>query len=93
MAGQTHPEQFHLQKEETFVLLHGEVELKLDGELSVLNKGDVVTIEPNTKHEFTSKFGCIIEEVSSTHFIDDSYYTDSKISDNKNRKTFVANWR
>ena len=57
-----------------------------------LKKGDVVTVEPGVRHEFSSTNGCIIEEVSSTHYVDDSYYTDESISKNKNRKTFVTHW-
>jgi sialic acid synthase SpsE/quercetin dioxygenase-like cupin family protein len=92
LPNQTHPEQYHKEKEETFVILHGDVDLKLDGVVKTLTKGDVITIEKNVRHEFTTKTGCIIEEVSSTHFINDSYYTDESISKNNNRKTFVTYW-
>jgi sialic acid synthase SpsE/quercetin dioxygenase-like cupin family protein len=92
LPNQTHPEQYHLQKEETFVILHGEVELILDGVKKVLKKGDVITIEKEVRHEFSTKTGCIIEEVSSTHYINDSYYTNESISKNKDRKTFVTHW-
>jgi len=92
LPNQTHPEQYHLQKEETFVILYGEVELTLDGVKKVLKKGDVITIEKEIRHEFTTKTGCIIEEVSSTHYINDSYYTDESIAKNKDRKTFVTHW-
>jgi sialic acid synthase SpsE/quercetin dioxygenase-like cupin family protein len=92
LPNQSHPEQYHLQKEETFVILYGEVELTLDGIKKVLKKGDVVTIEKEVRHEFTTKTGCIIEEVSSTHYINDSYYTDESIAKNKERKTFVTHW-
>ena len=57
-----------------------------------LNPGDVITIDPKVKHSFSSEKGCILEEVSSTHFVDDSYYTDSSIAQNNNRKTFVSYW-
>jgi sialic acid synthase SpsE/mannose-6-phosphate isomerase-like protein (cupin superfamily) len=89
---QKHPEQYHLQKEETFVVLHGEMELTLDGIKRTLKNGDVVTVERGVRHEFTTKTGCIVEEVSSTHFKDDSFYTDETIANNKNRKTFVTYW-
>jgi N-acetylneuraminate synthase len=92
LPNQTHPEQYHLQKEETFVILHGEVELILDGVKKILKKGDVITIEKEVRHEFSTKTGCIIEEVSSTHYINDSYYTNELISQNKDRKTFVTHW-
>jgi sialic acid synthase SpsE len=92
LPNQTHPEQYHKQKEETFVVLHGEVELSLNGTTQILKKGDVVTIEKEVRHQFTTKTGCIIEEVSSTHYLNDSYYTDESIAKNKDRKTFVTYW-
>ena len=92
LPGQRHPEQFHRQKEETFVVLHGAVELYLDDNLQLLEKGDVVTIEPGVRHKFKTVAGCVIEEVSSTHYVNDSYYTDDSISKNKNRKTFITHW-
>ena len=92
LPNQNHPEQYHNKKEETFHVLYGDVQLKLNGKLQALKKGDVVTVEPGVRHEFSSIDGCIIEEVSSTHYVDDSYYTDESISQNKNRKTFVTEW-
>jgi quercetin dioxygenase-like cupin family protein len=92
LPGQNHPEQYHKQKEETFIILHGTVELYLDNKLNLLKKGDIITIEPNVRHKFNTHTGCIIEEISSTHYINDSYYTDEAINTNKNRKTFITHW-
>lgn len=92
LPNQAHPEQYHKQKEETFVVLYGELDLKLDGQLIMLKTGDVITVEKNVKHEFSTSTGCIIEEVSSTHFVNDSFYTDENIQKCKNRKTFVTHW-
>lgn len=89
---QVHPGQYHKKKEETFVILHGEVSLTLDDTTKVMKEGDVHTIEPGTVHSFTSTTGCIIEEVSSTHYKDDSYYIDESIHENKHRKTLVTHW-
>tara|TARA_Y100000310_G_scaffold101532_1_gene99631 strand:+ start:7239 stop:8738 length:1500 start_codon:yes stop_codon:yes gene_type:complete len=89
---QYHPEQYHLQKEETFLVLFGELELTLDGETTILKTGDVVTVRPQVRHAFTSKTGAIIEEISSTHFANDSFYTDDTITQNKNRKTVLQYW-
>ena len=36
--------------------------------------GDVVTIEPETRHAFVSYDGAVIEEISSTHFVNDSFF-------------------
>jgi len=92
LPGQSHPEQYHKKKEETFVVLYGSVELLLDNQPHYLQKGDVITIEPGVRHKFKTLEGCVIEEVSSTHYKDDSYYTDKSISKNKNRKTFITHW-
>ena len=85
--------QYHKKKEETFVILHGAVDLYLNDEVNTLNKGDVITIEPEVRHRFETSGGCVIEEVSSTHYKDDSYYVDPAIAQNQNRKTFIPHWR
>lgn len=89
LPGQEHPEQYHKQKEETFVLLYGDAELYLNGEKTELKIGEAVTIKPWIEHEFYTKNGCVIEEISSTHYKDDSFYVDDYINDSKNRKTIV----
>ncbi len=93
LPGQAHPEQYHNQKEETFHVLWGEGQIKIDGNTKDMNPGDVITILPKERHYFESKNGLIIEEISSTHFIDDSFYTDESIMQNINRKTFLSHWR
>ncbi len=92
--GQHHPEQKHLKKEETFHLLHGELDLTLNGITRKMNKGDIITIERGTLHSFYSEVGAVIEEVSTTHFRDDSFYTDPLISeqDPLNRKSIIENF-
>jgi len=89
LPNQVHPEQYHLQKEETFCVIHGDLQLTLDDEIYMLNRGDIITILPEQRHTFVSKNGAVIEEISSTHLPDDSYYTDPKIDQNLNRKSFV----
>ena len=92
LPGQKHPEQYHKQKEETFHVLYGSVDLELDGQVRTCMPGDVITIEPETRHAFVSKDGAVIEEISSTHFKNDSFYTDEKIAANKQRKTLLTYW-
>lgn len=92
LPGQSHPEQFHKQKEETFHVLHGDIRLELDGKASVCRPGDVVTVEPGVRHAFSSESGAVIEEISSTHFKSDSFYTDPAINANTERKTSLAYW-
>ena len=92
LAGQNHPEQYHKQKEETFMVLEGELELVLDGVAQTCRLGDVVTVRPGVRHAFSSAQGAVIEELSSTHFVDDSFYTDEAINKNPNRKTMLTYW-
>jgi quercetin dioxygenase-like cupin family protein len=92
LPGQSHPEQYHKHKEETFHVLFGEITLKLDGQPQRCKPGDVITIAPGTKHAFRSDGGAVIEELSTTHFKDDSFYTDQAIMTNKQRKTLLTYW-
>jgi mannose-6-phosphate isomerase-like protein (cupin superfamily) len=90
--GQRHPEQYHKLKEETFHVLYGDVQLELDGKHQTCKPGDVITVNPGVRHAFHSNTGAVIEEISSTHISDDSYYTDPAINDNQNRKTLLSYW-
>jgi len=92
LPGQSHPEQYHKEKEETFHVLFGSVELYLDGVATKLKPGATTIVEPGVKHRFASTDGCVLEEISSTHFKDDSFYTDDKISQNQERKTIIRYW-
>jgi mannose-6-phosphate isomerase-like protein (cupin superfamily) len=92
LPAQHHPEQYHKMKEETFHVLHGEVHLFLNGEKRVCRPGDVVNIEPGVRHAFVSPTGSVIEEISSTHHKNDSFYTDESIMRNTARKTLLTYW-
>lgn len=92
LPNQNHPEQYHHKKEETFHVLFGDVQLYLNDKYQELTVGEAITIQPNVRHSFTTEKGCVIEEISSSHYNNDSYYSDEKISQNKNRKTFLKYW-
>jgi quercetin dioxygenase-like cupin family protein len=92
LPGQTHPEQLHKVKEETFHVLHGNVWVNIDGQEKQITRGDVVVIERGMKHSFGSNTGAVIEEISSTHSGEDSFYTDPKIMQNTDRKTLLTYW-
>jgi sialic acid synthase SpsE/mannose-6-phosphate isomerase-like protein (cupin superfamily) len=92
MPRQNHPEQYHREKEETFHVLYGSIQLALDGVLQTCKPGDVITVDPRVRHAFTSSEGAIIEEISSTHCKNDSFYTDPAIGENLNRKTLISFW-
>lgn len=92
LPGQKHPEQFHKVKEETFHLVWGDVTVALDGKERVCKPGDIVLIEREMRHAFASAGGAVIEELSSTHHGEDSYYTDEAIGQNRDRKTYLTYW-
>ena len=92
LPGQRHPEQLHKVKEETYHVQYGDVSLTLDGKSQHCKAGDVAIVPRGVRHAFTSKSGCIIEEISSSHIVNDSFYTDPAIGANQSRKTFVTYW-
>jgi len=94
LPGQHHPAHYHKRKEETFQVLHGVLELLLDDRRRTLYPGDTVLIQPGVWHEFWTENGVIFEEISTTHFNDDSYYEDKAINQMERaaRKTVVEHW-
>lgn len=87
LPGQNHPVHKHIKKEETFQVLYGDITINLDGEIIKCKPGDIVTVERGVSHSFSSVNGGIFEEISSTHYVDDSFYEDESIQLNKRRKT------
>ena len=92
---QKHPYHKHKKKEETFQLLAGDLEVVLEGEKKSLHPGDTFLVEPDSWHKFHTLDGAIFEEISSTHYNDDSYYEDPSIAKmtREERKTNVDDWR
>jgi N-acetylneuraminate synthase len=91
---QKHPYHFHKQKEETFQLLAGDLELFKDGQRFEMKPGDTILVEPNEWHKFHTLDGCIFEEISTTHHNNDSFYEDPSIArlERAERKTAVDSW-
>jgi sialic acid synthase SpsE/mannose-6-phosphate isomerase-like protein (cupin superfamily) len=95
LPGQKHPFHHHVKKEETFQVLHGSMDVRIGKETKLLKAGDMLTVERGLDHDFSSQEGVIFEEVSTTHFQDDSFYEDKTISVNQDRKThltFRSDW-
>ena len=89
---QKHPYHHHKKKKETFHILHGDLEIEKNGNPSLLKEGDIYYIERNQWHKFSTLHGVIFEEISTTHYSDDSFYQDQKINDMSKsaRKTVVS---
>jgi len=94
LPDQAHPSHYHKRKEETFQILWGELHTELDGRHKVLKPGDTQLVMPGIWHRFWTETGCVFEEVSPTHFNNDSVYRDPAINkvDRAQRKTIVDHW-
>tara|TARA_Y100000589_G_scaffold218367_1_gene205999 strand:- start:4601 stop:6151 length:1551 start_codon:yes stop_codon:yes gene_type:complete len=94
LPGQNHPNHYHKLKEETFQVLSGSLDIVVDGHERKLYPGDCCLVQPGVFHSFSSTDGCIVEEVSTTHFKEDSYYQDNYINtlETYERKTKVDHW-
>ena len=94
LPGQSHPSHFHKKKEETFHLLSGDLTIFLEGIERKLSPGETCLVMPGMWHSFSTIKGCIFEEISTTHYKNDSVYKNPKINKMKleERKTIVKNW-
>jgi N-acetylneuraminate synthase len=94
LPGQKHPVHHHKLKEETFQVLYGELHISLDGHIRTLKAGDTCLVLPGVWHSFWTDVGAVIEEVSTTHYNNDSVYKDKAIQSlqRHERKTVVDHW-
>lgn len=74
LPGQNHPSHYHKEKEETFIVLCGQLDVVYDGKKFSLHRGDAMTVERGVYHSFSSPDGSVFEEISTTHVKGDSYY-------------------
>lgn len=92
---QKHPYHYHKRKEETFQLLAGDLEIVKNGHRFTLEPGDTLLVKPGEWHKFHTFEGCVVEEISSTSFEDDSFYEDPRVAlvPRESRKTKVDHWK
>lgn len=77
--GQSCPNHFHKIIKETFLIIKGEVEMKLNGVEQLMKPGDKCTFGPGTWHTFTSEKGAVIEEITTKQVATDNYFEDKSI--------------
>ncbi len=94
LKGQRHPSHYHARKEETFQILHGILHVNIDGFPRILHPGETILILPGVWHSFWTDAGVVFEEVSTTHYHNDSFYADKRINklQRSDRKTMVDHW-
>jgi sialic acid synthase SpsE/mannose-6-phosphate isomerase-like protein (cupin superfamily) len=91
LPGQQYPLHKHMQKEETYQILAGELEVEVDGIITMLQPGGSITIHRSQTHGFRSCEGMVMEEISTTDIKGDSFYIDKAIPlDPSSRKSPVV---
>lgn len=94
LPGQRHPSHYHARKEETFQVLHGVLHVSLEGFHRELRPGETILVQPGVWHSFWTDVGVVFEEISTTHYQNDSFYADKRINklQHSERKTVVDHW-
>lgn len=91
LPGQSHPAHFHKQKEETFTVLYGTLDTVCDGVAKTVNQGESMVVERGVNHSFSSEEGCVFEEISTTHYGNDSFYEDAdKFVNPRKTKVYIT---
>jgi len=90
--GQSYPRHHHLQKEESYHILFGDLSVELEGETHELKTGDLLSINRGMRHSFRTKSGVIIEEIATTYLTGDSVYEDDAINRDPHRKIQLTFW-
>ena len=94
LPGQLHPWHFHKLKEETFIVIYGNLNIEISKKKLTLSPGDQITVPPGIWHRFWTNNGCVFEEISTTAYKNDSVYRDPEINKLEyfQRKTKVDHW-
>jgi N-acetylneuraminate synthase len=92
LPGQSYPEHRHIQKDESYHILYGDLAVKIDGKEHNLTRGGLLSVNRGQTHSFHTEKGVIIEEIATTYINGDSVYTDESISKNLKRKTLLTFW-
>ena len=90
--GQSYPKHHHVQKDESYHILYGDLTVDIEGKEYHLEKGGLLSVNRGQVHSFKTKGGVIIEEIATTYIKGDSYYSDESINKRANRKTLLTFW-
>lgn len=77
--GQAYPVHYHRIKDESYFILHGDLNVTIEEETSRLTKGDLINVPRRFTHSFSTERGCVFEEVSTAYLNNDSVYEDDEI--------------
>ena len=94
LPGQRNPLHYHKRKDETFHVLHGILNVEIEGNQRTLHPGDTLWVPRGILHGFDTETGAIFEEISTHSDREDSFYNDPVIAaiPPESRKTRLHNW-
>ena len=72
--GQKYPKHYHSKKKETYYILHGDLEVDVQGKKQKLYPGDIMNVDNSKEHSFSTTDGVIFEEIATTYIKGDSKY-------------------
>ncbi len=90
--GQSYPSHHHVQKDESYHILYGDLAVQVEGQKQVLKLGDLLTLNHGVEHSFKTGSGVVIEEIATTYLRGDLVYADNLINQNTNRKILLTFW-
>ena len=79
--GQTCPHHCHGTKHETFFVVKGRARLTLDGEISDMDEGSLITVPPGHVHSFTGLGSALLLELSTPCIISDNEFADPRANE------------
>ena len=89
LPGQKYPEHMHITKDETYYILHGTLEVSVEGKTQTLLPGQTLSVQKGVNHSFRTADGVVFEEIATRYIKGDSKYVDEGINKSGNRKTVV----
>ena len=89
LAGQKYPVHRHITKDETYYVLHGTLDVSVEGQDHHLTPGQTFSVVRGANHSFKTDDGVVFEEIATRYIKGDSKYLDERINNNLNRKTTV----
>lgn len=89
LPGQSYPEHRHVQKDETYYVVFGDLCVTVNGEATTLRPGQTLSVPRGTSHSFRTDGGVVFEEIATRYIPGDSQYVDKQITLNPKRKTVV----
>ena len=85
---QEYPAHYHVAKNETYFVIHGDLTVKVDNKIHRLKRGDMLNVNKKKMHSFKTKRGAVFEEIASKYIKGDSKYLD-KMKIDKRRKSII----